>query len=288
MVPQSRKILRHKGIRPLKRFGQSFLEDQNIISKIVASADLKKDDTVIEIGAGLGIMTESIARLVARVVALEIDPYMISILKDRLNRIFNIEIIRTDVLKYDFSGVDVKNSSQKLKIIGNVPYNISSQILFYVLGFRDYIGSIVIMLQKEMADRIMAMPGTKEYGIPSVIAQMYADITREVRVPASCFFPEPKVDSTVLKFVIREKPLFDLRDEDTFLNVVKVAFAHRRKTLQNNLRNSNLLDRSLSQASLLLHTVQIDAQRRAETLTVEEFGRLSNALTDMKNARNDG
>jgi len=267
--------------------GQSFLEDQKIIGKIVAAADLREDDTVVEIGAGLGIMTEIMAKQVERIIALEIDPYMISILKDRLGRLTNVEIIQTDVLKYDFKRVRPESSSRKLKIIGNVPYNISSQILFHTLAYRGSIASMVIMFQKEMADRIIAGPGTKTYGIPSVMAQMYAQIKREIQVPPSCFFPVPEVDSTVLKFIIREKPWFDIGDEDIFANVVKAAFAHRRKTLLNNLRNNDLLGRSLPRTFMLLHKVQIDGKRRAETLSVEEFGSLSRVLSEILSKQQD-
>lgn len=282
MAHQPRTILKKRGIRPLKRLGQCFLEDQNIIRKIVAVADLQNDDIVVEIGAGLGIMTDFIARETRHVLALEVDPYMISILREKLDTRSNIEIIQTDVLKYDLSTVCRDYPSQKLKIIGNVPYNISSQILFHTLKFRRCIDSMIIMLQKEMADRITAKPGTKEYGIPTVVLQMYANVSQEFIIPGTCFYPPPKVNSSVLRFTIREKPLYALEDEDLFLKLVKAAFSQRRKTLLNNLRNSVLLNCSEKKTRQLLEIAEIDGRRRAETLSVEEFGILSNALVQVK------
>ncbi|MBN1662859.1 MAG: ribosomal RNA small subunit methyltransferase A [Deltaproteobacteria bacterium] len=278
---QPRKILRNKGIRPLKRLGQSFLEDKNVIRKIVDAADLQRDDVVVEIGAGMGIMTELVAAKAGRVVALEIDPYMIPILQGALTGRSNVEIVQTDVLKYDFSKPADEYRTDKLKIIGNVPYNISSQILFHVLTFRNCISSMLMMFQKEMADRIMASPGKKDYGIPSVLVNMYARISLEMSIPGTCFFPPPKVESSVLKFLIREKPCFALADENIFAKVVKAAFSQRRKTILNNFRQSDLLDRSDRQAHLLLDHAEIDGQRRAETLSCEEYAKLANVLAKM-------
>lgn len=280
-----RAILKNKGIRPIKRLGQSFLEDKNVINKIVDIADVQSEDIVIEIGAGLGIMTDLLARKCGKVIALDIDPYMISILHEQLNEHHNVSIVKTDVLNYDFSAISADYPSRKLKIIGNIPYNIASQILFHLLTFRNSIASMVLMFQKEMADRIMAPPGTKDYGIPSVLFNMYAQISQEMIIPGSCFYPSPNVLSSLLRFVIREMPMVDLADDGAFLQVVKVAFSKRRKTLFNNLRGSSLLDRSEHQAHLLLEMAEIDGQRRAETLSIEEFGKLSNTLIKINELR---
>jgi 16S rRNA (adenine1518-N6/adenine1519-N6)-dimethyltransferase len=277
-----RALLRNKGIRPIKRLGQSFLEDRNVINKIVRIADLQSSDVVVEVGAGLGVMTDLLARKACRVIALEIDPYMISILHEQLKERSNVDIIQTDVLKYDFSSISADYPARKLKIIGNIPYNIASQILFHLLTFRNCIKSMILMFQKEMADRIMAPPGTKSYGIPSVIINMHAQISQEMIIPGSCFYPPPTVLSSLLRFVIRETPMFHLVDEDAFLQIVKVAFSRRRKTLFNNLRGSSLIGFSEHRANLLLEMADIDGQRRAETLSIEEFGKLSNALIKIK------
>jgi 16S rRNA (adenine1518-N6/adenine1519-N6)-dimethyltransferase len=273
-----RKILRDHGIRPLKRLGQSFLEDINVINKIISISNIQENDTVVEIGAGVGIMTELIAEKVRKVIALDIDPRMVGILRERLAGYHQVDVIRGDVLKYDFSSVGHELLSRKIKVIGNIPYNISSQILFHLLAYRQHISSMILMFQKELADRLIASPGTKEYGIPTVLVSMYTECFREMVIPRSCFYPEPKVTSTVMKIIIREKPLMDLNDHDFFVKIVKIAFSKRRKTLLNNLRSSPLLGYSEREVVTALKKSGIDGVRRGETLTSEELGKLSNAL----------
>jgi len=273
-----RKILRDHGIRPLKRLGQSFLEDINIINKIISISNIQEDDTVVEIGAGVGIMTELIAEKVRKVIALDIDPRMVGILRERLAGYHQVDVIKGDVLKYDFSSVGYELLSRKTKVIGNIPYNISSQILFHLLAYRQHISSMILMFQKELADRLIASPGTKEYGIPTVLVSMYTECFREMVIPRSCFYPEPKVTSAVMKIIIREKPLMDLNDHDFFVKIVKIAFSKRRKTLLNNLRSSPLLGYSEREVVIALKKSGIDGVRRGETLTAEELGKLSNAL----------
>lgn len=273
-----RKILRDHGIRPLKRLGQSFLEDINIINKIISISNIQEDDTVVEIGAGVGIMTELIAEKVRKVIALDIDPRMVGILRERLAGYHQVDVIKGDVLQYDFSSVGYELLSRKTKVIGNIPYNISSQILFHLLAYRQHISSMILMFQKELADRLIASPGTKEYGIPTVLVSMYTECFREMVIPRSCFYPEPKVTSAVMKIIIREKPLMDLNDHDFFVKIVKIAFSKRRKTLLNNLRSSPLLGYSEREVVTALKKSGIDGVRRGETLTAEELGKLSNAL----------
>ncbi|MBW2648711.1 MAG: ribosomal RNA small subunit methyltransferase A, partial [Deltaproteobacteria bacterium] len=206
------KILKRHRIRPVKRLGQSFLVDNNITSRIVDASKISGDDTVVEIGAGLGAMTSMIAERAKKVVALEIDPKLVNVLNEELKEISNIEIIHTDVLRYDFSLPLGGNG--RIKVAGNIPYNISSQILFRLIEFRDHISSATLMFQKEVADRIAAAAGTKKYGILSVILPMYAVLSTIMTVPSSCFHPKPKVDSSVLKMDIRERPLFEMSDHD--------------------------------------------------------------------------
>ncbi len=273
-----RGILKKYGIRPYKGLGQSFLIDNNITGKIVNVMDIKDDDTVVEIGAGLGVMTAMIAKQARKVIALEIDPGLLDVLHEELKDVSNVEILKRDVLKYDFPIPLEDVASQKLKVIGNIPYNISSQILFRLIEFRDHVSSMVLMFQKEVAERIMASPGTKEYGLLSVITSMYTIPSKVVMVPAGCFYPRPKIDSTVLKMVVREKPRFEVMNADFFFKLVKTALSKRRKTLLNNLRSSNLLQSSKTDIDKILTRLEIDGQRRGETLTVEEFGKLSNAI----------
>ncbi|MDO9527552.1 MAG: 16S rRNA (adenine(1518)-N(6)/adenine(1519)-N(6))-dimethyltransferase RsmA [Syntrophales bacterium] len=277
-----KNILKKHGIRPLKRLGQSFLIDNNITKKIVMISDIKSGEIVVEIGSGLGIMTAMISREAEKVIALEVDKYMVDILREELKNHSNVEIVQTDVLKYDFSSAHSEHPSKKLKVIGNIPYNISSQILFHLIEFRDNISSMILMFQKEVAERITAFPGTKEYGILSVIVSMYAKPSLEMTVPGSCFYPKPNVDSSVLKFTVRQAPLFNIKNPDFFSTVVKTAFSKRRKTLLNNLKVSDLLKASKEDIADILELSGIDSKRRGETLTVEEFGKLSNALLSVK------
>jgi len=273
-----RKILRDYGIRPKKSLGQSFLEDKNVINKILVISDIREDDTVVEIGAGVGLMTELVAQRANKVVALDIDPRMIAILRERLAAYDHVDIIQADVLEYDFSLVSTESASQKIKVIGNIPYNISSQILFQLLAYRHCISSMILMFQKELADRLIAHPGTKDYGIPTVFVSMFTECSREMVVPRGCFYPQPEITSAVMKMIVRRDPLIDIKDHQLFSKIVKTAFSKRRKTLLNNLRSSHVLGYSVVDIMSSLQNAGIEGNRRAETLTAEELGRLSNVL----------
>ncbi|MGZ3593937.1 MAG: 16S rRNA (adenine(1518)-N(6)/adenine(1519)-N(6))-dimethyltransferase RsmA [Syntrophales bacterium] len=277
-----REILTDHGIRPRKRLGQCFLEDRNAINKIIRISNIQEGDIVVEIGAGVGLMTESIAKVAGKVIALDIDPKMIAILRQRMAPYRHVDIVEVDVLEYDFSSAVGELPSRKIKVIGNIPYNISSQILFRLLAYRSYISSMILMFQKELADRLTATPGTKAYGVPTVLVSMYLVCSREMTVPCSCFYPKPAVMSTVLKMAIREKPQLDLADHDFFFKIAKTVFAKRRKTLLNNLRGLKMLGYSDMDVASALKNSGIDGTRRGETLTAEEIGKLSNALHSIK------
>jgi len=271
------KVLKRYRIHPVKRLGQSFLVDNNITARIVEASGIGEGDTVVEIGAGLGVMTAMISPRAKRVIALEIDPKLVGVLESELDGISNVEIVHTDVLRYDFSS-PLKGRG-RIRVIGNIPYNVSSQILFRLIEFRKHVSSAALMLQREVAERIMAPPGTKQYGILSVIISMYAGVSRLMMVPATCFYPVPQVDSAVLQMEMREGPLYPLGDHAIFIETVKAAFAKRRKTLANNLKGmASVRSREIDIFSLLA-TAGIDGQRRGETLTVEELGRLSDTIS---------
>jgi 16S rRNA (adenine1518-N6/adenine1519-N6)-dimethyltransferase len=273
-----REILTDHGVRPRKSLSQSFLEDRNAINKIVRISNIQEDDIIVEIGAGVGLMTELIAKQARKVIALDIDPRMVGILKKRMAPYRNVDIVHTDVLEYDFSSASGELPSGKIKVIGNIPYNISSQILFRLLSYRDHISSMILMFQKELADRLTAIPGTKAYGVPTVLISMYMQCSREMAIPHSCFYPKPTVMSTVLKMVVRERPQLDLADHEFFFKIAKTAFTKRRKTLLNNLRSLHLLGYSDMDMASALNSSGIDGARRGETLTALEIGKLSNAL----------
>mgnify|MGYP001197159231 CR=1 FL=1 len=275
-------ILKKYGVKPRKKLGQSFLIDDNIATGIVNSSDIGRDDIVVEIGPGHGVLTSKIVEKARKIIAVEIDRQMVDILREELKNASNLEIIHQDILDYDFAAPLKENShTAKVKIIGNVPYGISSQILFRLIEFRDNISSVVCMFQKEVAERITAVPSTKEYGILSILAAMHTIPSTVMHVPASCFYPRPRVDSSVLKMDIRETPLYEVRDSDIFLKVVKCAFAKRRKTLFNNLRGSDLFPSGTQDVQKILDRLCIDGHRRGETLTVKEFGMLSNAILEL-------
>lgn len=278
-----KEIINRYAIKPRKKLGQSFLVDQNVIRKISAIAQVTNNDIVVEIGSGIGVITEHLAQSAARLIAVEVDDKLVEVLNDKLRKYNNVQICHRDILKFDFNAI-TKDGQQKIKVIGNVPYNISSPLLFHLISFRKVINSFVLMLQKEVVQRLTAAPGGKDYGVPSVILQMFARVEKIFDVPADCFHPVPKVESSVMTGFFMEKPFVELADEGFFIKLVRDAFAQRRKMLMNNLKKSKLLeDFSESLLKELLRMTGIDGQRRSETLTVKEFGDLSNILNSHQN-----
>lgn len=273
-----KEILQRYNIRPSKKLSQSFLMDVNTIHKIAAAGRISPDDIVVEIGAGIGILTKDLALVAKRVVAVELDPRLVEILRDQFTECPHVEIHSGDILKYDFSSIS-NNYNNKVKVIGNVPYNISSPVIFHLLSYRSVISDFTLMLQKEVVERLVSAPDHKSYGVPSVLLQMYAEVERLFDVSSACFYPRPKVESSIIQGKFREKPLFDLMDEVFFSRLVKASFAQRRKMLTNNLKNAKFLeDMSDADITSALHEAGIDGKRRGETLSLIEFGRLSNIL----------
>ena len=273
-----REILHQYGIRPRKKLGQSFLVDVNTIQKIAAAGRFSSDDIVVEIGAGIGVLTKDIAQVAKRVIAVEIDPQLVKILHDQFDECSNVEIHSCDILKFDISSIS-NNYNAKVNVIGNIPYNISSPVIFHLLSSRSAISCFTLMLQKEVVQRLVSLPDNKNYGVPSVLLQMYADVERLFDVSADCFYPRPKVESSIIQGKFREKPLFDLTDEAFFRRLVKASFAQRRKMLTNNLKNAKFLEEfSALELKDALDKAGIDGKRRGETLSLQEFSNLSNIL----------
>lgn len=259
-------------IQPKKRLGQTFLFKQFIAEEIVRLADIKSHDIVVEIGAGLGALTLPLADRAAKVMGLEYDIELVSILKKIINH-KNAEIIHADALNFDYGEVFTKYKT-KLKIIGNLPYYMTSPLIFKLLKLKSIIEVILLMIQKEVAERVIAQPGTKDYGTISIFSQLYCDISKQLTVTKDCFYPRPKVDSEVVKFTIYEKPVVEVKDGQFFEKLVRASFSQRRKTLFNSLKGAHYLNRGKQKILQAIERSGIDPKRRPETLTISEFNKL--------------
>ncbi|MGC2873494.1 16S rRNA (adenine(1518)-N(6)/adenine(1519)-N(6))-dimethyltransferase RsmA [Ihubacter sp. rT4E-8] len=269
-----RDIRDRYGFKLSKSLGQNFLTDKNIIDKIIEATEITEDDLVIEIGPGIGVLTAEAARLAKKVVAVEIDKNLIPILKETLAEFDNVEIINQDVLKTDLNEIIRTSGCKQAKIIGNLPYYITTPIIMGILENHVIANSITIMMQKEVADRIKSQPGTKAYGALSVAVQYYCTVDSVAIVPKEVFVPIPKVDSAVLRLNIRGERPVDLVDEDMFFRCIKAGFGQRRKTLSNSLMGVGCVTKEEVKAAL--NACDIDEKRRAETLSLDEFACLAN------------
>ena len=261
-----------------KKFGQNFLIDSNILESIVSAADITKDDFVLEIGPGIGTMTQYLCVAARQVVAVEIDKMLIPILKDTLSEYDNVEVINQDVLKLDIKALaQEKNNGKPIKVVANLPYYITTPIIMSLFESMVPIESITIMVQKEVADRMQTGPGSKDYGALSLAVQYYADAKVQLNVSASCFMPRPNVDSAVIKLTAHEKPVVDV-DETLMFKVIRASFNQRRKTLVNGLKNSSELDYTKEEIVQAIKAIGKEENIRGEKLTLEEFAALSNSL----------
>lgn len=265
------------GRRPLKALGQNFLIDGNIIEKIISAADIHPEDSVLEIGPGRGALTEIMARRAGRLVLIEFDHALAAVLKKRYEQDPRVTVIDADVLTVDLG--EVLSSASSWKVVANLPYNISTAVLFRLMEIRTRLTRMVLMLQKEVGDRLVAPPDCKDYGVTTVLLGVWFDMHREFLVSPGCFHPSPKVDSAVLSFVPLAEPRVAIGDERVFKRVVKAAFGMRRKTLYNCLKSAELVP---SEEILQLFTdCGIDGKRRGETLSMEEFATLSRRCLEM-------
>ena len=263
--------------RHSKSLGQNFLSDKNIIDAIIEGSEIGAEDLVIEIGPGMGVLTASAAECASRVVAVEIDRHLIPILTETLENYDNVEIINADVMKTDLSEVVEKyRTSGKVRIIGNLPYYITTPIVMKLLEERVPADSITIMMQKEVADRIKASPGSKTYGALSVAVGFYCTVRHIANAPKEVFVPRPKVDSTVIRLDVRQERPVELVDEKLFFETIKKGFGQRRKTLLNSLTGIRGMPKESIAA--VLADCGIDFRRRAETLSMSEFADLANEI----------
>jgi len=270
-----KKELAAYGLTPRKRWGQHFLVDRNILSKVVRAAELEKGDVILEIGPGMGEMTLALARQAKKVIAVEIDRKLVKILKERTAEFSNITFIEGDILKISFEEL-YRQGQQQLKVVANLPYQISTPLLFRFIESKQLFSSLSLMLQREVAERMIAHPGGKDYGPLSIFTQSVSDLSIQFYIKPSAFFPPPKVESAVIRMVWKERPLVRLEEEGWFKKVVKGCFSYRRKRLVNGLRHANLL--LPEDLEKRIEKIGIDPQRRPETLTIQEFARLADAL----------
>ena len=277
----TRAILERHGFTFKKSFGQNFLTDTNILQKIVDTAEIDKKVNVIEIGPGIGALTEFLAESAAEVMAFEIDDRLVPILADTLRDFDNVTVVNQDILKVDLAQymAEFKNPDLPIKVVANLPYYITTPILMHLIESGIPFSEFVVMMQKEVADRISAQPNTKAYGSLSIAVQYYMTAKVAFIVPRTVFVPAPNVDSAILKMVRREQPAVAVQDEKFFFKVSKASFVHRRKTLWNNLTSyfgkSEEIKTKLKRA---LETIDLASNVRGESLDLETFARLSDAL----------
>ncbi len=273
------EILRKYGFSFQKKYGQNFLIDGNILDKIIESAQITKEDCVLEIGPGIGTMTQCLAEKAREVVAVEIDKNLIPILEETLSAYDNVTILNKDILKVDINKIiEEKNGGEPVKVVANLPYYITTPIIMSLFESHVPLKSVTVMVQKEVADRMQVGPGTKDYGALSLAVRYYAEPTVVVRVPASCFMPRPNVDSAVVRLTCFEKPPVEVADEAYLFAIIRASFNQRRKTLANGLVNAGNIGVDRGAVEKVLGEMGLPAMTRGETLTLEQFAELSNRL----------
>lgn len=259
-----------------KKFGQNFLIDTHVLDKIIAAAGITKEDMVLEIGPGIGTMTQYLAEYARQVVAVEIDSNLIPILEETLQGYHNITVIHDDILKVDIRGLARQyNSGRPIKVVANLPYYITTPIIMGLFEKDVPIGNITVMVQKEVADRMQSGPGSKDYGALSLAVQYYAEPYLVANVPPNCFLPRPRVGSAVIRLTRYQQPPVQVLDAGLMFRLIRASFSQRRKTLQNGLFNSPELTFSKEQISEAIEALGVPPAVRGEALTLEQFARLS-------------
>ena len=266
-----------------KKFGQNFLIDAHVLDKIIRAADIGKDDMVLEIGPGIGTMTQYLAEEAGKVIAVEIDRNLIPILQDTLDGYENVRLINEDVLKLDLRKlVQEENEGKPVKVVANLPYYITTPIIMGLFEGSVPVSSITVMVQKEVAERMKSGPGNKDYGALSLAVQYYADTYLVANVPPNCFMPRPKVGSAVIRLTRHERPPVETVDEKLMFDIIRAAFNQRRKTLTNGLNNSDKLDFPKETIVNTIERLGKGAGVRGEMLTLKEFADLSNYLAEAR------
>lgn len=279
-IPQNTiAVLQKYNFNFQKKFGQNFLIDTHVLEKIMDSAEITKEDCVLEIGPGIGTMTQYLAERAGRVVVVEIDKNLIPILEDTLSEYENITIINNDILKVDINKITEElNGGKPIKVVANLPYYITTPIIMGLFESHVPLQSITIMVQKEVADRMQVGPGTKDYGALSLAVQYYAKPEIVANVPPNCFIPRPNVGSAVIRLTRYEAPPVQVEDEKKMFALIRASFNQRRKTLVNGLTNAPELNLSKEKVLDTLEQMGLSSTVRGETLTLEQFAQLSNLL----------
>jgi 16S rRNA (adenine1518-N6/adenine1519-N6)-dimethyltransferase len=279
-IPQNTiAVLQKYGFNFQKKFGQNFLIDTHVLERIIAAAEITKEDCVLEIGPGIGTMTQYLAEAAGEVVAVEIDKALIPILEDTLSAYDNVTVLNEDILKVDVNRiVEERNGGRPIKVVANLPYYITTPIIMGLFENHVPLKSITIMVQKEVADRMQVGPGTKDYGALSLAVQYYAKPEVVANVPANCFIPRPNVGSAVIRLTRYEEPPVQVEDESKMFALIRASFNQRRKTLVNGLSNAAGLKLSKEHVAEVLEQMGLPVTVRGETLTLEQFAQLSNLL----------
>ena len=264
-----------------KKFGQNFLIDPHVLDKIIAAAEITKDDFVLEIGPGIGTLTQYLAEAAREVVAVEIDSTLIPILEDTLSAYDNVSVINEDVLKVDLRKLaEERNGGKPIKVVANLPYYITTPIIMSLFESHVPLKSLTVMVQKEVALRMQAGPGTKDYGALSLAVQYYASPYLAANVPPNCFMPRPNVGSAVIRLTRFGETPVQVKDEKLLFRLIRASFNQRRKTLQNGLVNSQELDFTKEQVAAAIATLGVSPSVRGEALTLEQFAALATALSE--------
>ena len=265
-----------------KKFGQNFLIDTHVLDKIIRVAEITKEDLVLEIGPGIGTLTQYLCENAREVIAVEIDRQLIPVLQDTLSAYDNVTVLNEDILKVDIKAlVNERNGGKPVKVVANLPYYITTPILMELFEKHVPLSSVTVMVQKEVADRMQAKPGTKDYGALSLAVQYYAQPYIAANVPPNCFMPRPNVGSAVIHLKLHEKPIIELRDEELLFKLIRASFNQRRKTLVNGLYNFTGLSYSKEQLVSAMQAEGLDENVRGEALTLSQFAGLSNRLYEL-------
>lgn len=275
------EILQKYNFNFQKKFGQNFLIDEHVLDKIIRAAEITKDDYVLEIGPGIGTMTQYLACAAREVTAVEIDRALIPILEDTLKEYDNVSIVNEDILKVDIAALaKEKNGGRPIKVVANLPYYITTPIIMGLFESHVPLESITVMVQKEVADRMQVGPGTKDYGALSLAVQYYAEPYIVANVPPNCFMPRPAVGSAVIRLTRHQKPPVEVMDEKLMFRLIRASFNQRRKTLANGLKNSGELNLSKEVITVAIEKLGKGSSVRGEALDLEEFARLTNIIKE--------